>query len=129
MSDYGSAGANAAGAAVGGVFLLLYVALIVALIIALWKIFEKADKPGWASIIPVYNCWVLYDILWPGKALLYFILAFIPFVNVIIGIMAMLRLAKAFGKSVIFALGLIFLGPIFLLILGFGDSTYQPEQL
>ncbi len=24
-------------------------------IVAMWKIFKKADKPGWASIIPIYN--------------------------------------------------------------------------
>lgn len=34
-------------------------------------------------------------------------------------------LAKSFGLGFGFALGLIFLGPIFMLILGFGGSEYE----
>ena len=48
----------------------------------------------------------------------------IPLVNFIIMIMVMLDLAKAFGKGTGFALGLIFLSPIFILILGFGGAQY-----
>ena len=34
-------------------------------------------------------------------------------------------MAKSFGKGVGFAIGLILLSPIFIMILGFGDATYQ----
>jgi hypothetical protein len=34
-------------------------------------------------------------------------------------------IAKSFGKGVAFALGLIFLSPIFYCILGFGSAQYQ----
>lgn len=33
-------------------------------------------------------------------------------------------LAECFGKERIFALGLLFLAPIFMMILAFGDATY-----
>jgi len=39
-------------------------------IIGLWKIFIKAGKPGWASIIPIYNIIVLLEII--GKPLWWF---------------------------------------------------------
>lgn len=46
----------------------------------------------------------------------------------IISIMYSVKLAKAFGKGTGFAIGLIFLSPIFMLILGLGDSTYHGAQ-
>ena len=46
----------------------------------------------------------------------------------IISIMYSVKLAKAFGKGTGFAIGLIFLSPIFILILGLGDSTYHGAQ-
>lgn len=32
-------------------------------IVALWKVFVKAGKPGWAGIIPIYNTVVLLQIV------------------------------------------------------------------
>ncbi|MEO2626057.1 DUF5684 domain-containing protein [Blautia wexlerae] len=42
----------------------------------------------------------------------------------IISIMYSVKLARAFGRGTGFAIGLIFLPPIFMLILGFGDDRY-----
>ena len=39
------------------------------------------------------------------------------------------RLSKAFGHGVGFTIGLIFLSPIFLLILGFGHSKFNKKKL
>jgi len=41
-----------------------------------------------------------------------------------VGIMVVLDLAKSFGQSTGFALGLMFLGFIFYPILGFGSARY-----
>ena len=114
---------------IASITLLIQVLIVVAMFVALWKIFEKADKPGWAALIPIYNTWVFCEILWPNQKVLYFVLFLIPFVNVVIGILSVFRLAKAFDKGIGFALGLLFLYPIFILILGFSDSTYQGEAL
>ncbi|MEA2043640.1 MAG: DUF5684 domain-containing protein, partial [Bacteroidota bacterium] len=51
---------------------IIYLAIIVLMIASLWKIFEKAGKPGWASIIPIYNLIVLLEIV--GKPVWWFIL-------------------------------------------------------
>ena len=42
-------------------------AIVALSVIALWRIFEKAGAPGWASLIPLYNMHVLYRICWQPK--------------------------------------------------------------
>ena len=105
---------------------VLSIALMILLIVAKWKIYEKAGEEGWKSIIPFYSDYILYKIVWGNGWL--FLLLCIPFVNVAINILCMMKLAKAFGQSGAFAVGLIFLPNIFLLILGFGDYTYLGPQ-
>jgi hypothetical protein len=97
-------------------------ALAILVLIAMWRIYEKARKPGWAAIIPIYNIWVLLEIV--GKEGWWIILFFIPFVNIIALIVVLWELAKSFGKDAGFAIGLILLYPIFMLILAFSDAEY-----
>ena len=47
------------------------------------------------------------------------------FINLVIFIWVQNLLAKSFGKSELFTLGLVLLTPIFHLILGFGDAQYR----
>ena len=136
LYDVDTAGMVAASTGVMVAYIIISLAIAVVSIIAMWKIFTKAGKPGWAAIIPVYNLVVLYQIvginpLW----LLMLIGAIIPFVNFIVAIaffvltiLVDIKLAKAFGKSGGFAVGLIFLPFIFQCILGFGKAEYQGIQ-
>lgn len=103
-------------------WLLLVVGLAALMIVSRWKLFIKAGKPGWASIVPFYNSYVLCEIVF-GQGLL-FLLSFVPFVASVFGIICNYQLGKAFGKDVGFALGLIFFPIIFMPILAFGDSRY-----
>ena len=96
--------------------------IVVIEVIGLWKIFTKAGKPGWASIIPIYNVIVLLEII--GKPLWWFLLLLIPCVNIIFVVIVINRLSKSFGQGAGFTIGLIFLGFIFYPLLGFGDYTY-----
>ena len=107
---------------------VVYLAIAVLGIVAMWKIFEKAGEPGWAAIIPFYNLYVLFKITWGNGWKFLFLL--IPIANVVFLIITMVKLAKAFGKSGGFAVGLIFLSIIFYCILAFGDAQYVgvPEQ-
>jgi uncharacterized protein DUF5684 len=110
-------------AAGGAVFLIIvYIAVIVFEIAALWQMFVKADKPGWAAIIPFYNYYVLLKVV--GRPGWWLILYFIPIVNIIVWIIVAIDLAKSFAKSTGFAVGVIFLAFIFIPILGFGPATY-----
>lgn len=106
-----------------GTYIILILVIAVIMIIANWKVFTKAGKPGWASIIPLYNMYVMFEIA--GMNGWMFLLTFIPIVNIIIQIMLYLNLAKKFGKSTGFAIGLILLNPIFLLMLAFGNAEYN----
>ena len=124
-------------------------------IIANWRIFKKAGEAGWKSIIPIYNSYILFKIAWKP---LYFwleivIAAVVGVLNVlapqmenaasvisvvilialvvfcIFNIILFYKLSKAFGHGVGFTLGLLFLNPIFMLILGFGSAQYQGADL
>jgi hypothetical protein len=109
--------------AAAGVAWLVYMAFIVLLIVAQWKIFEKAGEAGWKSLIPFYGGYVLFQIA--GRNGLGFLLLFIPLVNIVVGIMLAIDLAKHFGKSAAFGVvGLFFFNVIGMLMLAFGDAKY-----
>ena len=155
----------AANSALGAVFATLGIFSIVIAIawyilqaVAYWKIFTKAGKPGWHSIIPILNNWDEIDLSWNrtmawvftacvilGSVLFYAgttvtpegqtvmttvgtIGSVISLAAVVIGLINEYKLAKAFGKGFGFFIGLVFLNPIFKLILGFGDAQYQGPQ-
>ena len=101
---------------------LAYIGVIVLVIVSIWKIFEKAGKPGWAAIIPIYNMIVLLEIV--RKPIWWIVLMLIPLVNIVVAIIVYVELAKAFGKSAGFGIGMIFLSFIFLPMLAFGDDQY-----
>lgn len=110
-----------------GVFSLFILALAVFVIIIYWKLFEKAGKPGWASIIPVYNVIVLFDII--GYKWYYIFLLFLGVIPVIGQVAVLLfvisyniKLAKSFGQSTAFGIGLWLVNPVFCAILAFDKS-------
>lgn len=115
------------GGGMGVVGTLFSLALFAFAIIVQWKLFVKAGKPGWASLVPIYNILVLLEIV--GKPWWYLLLLFIPVVDIVILIMVMIDLAKVFGKDGGFAVGLIFLSIIFMAILAFGDAKYLGPQV
>ena len=115
-----------------GILRVLIFYLIIMLIIEIIKytistigkyyINKKAGKPGWSAFIPIYNNYILFEI--SGLEGLYCLLLLIPVVKIVFHIYLCIKLSEAFNKSVAFSLGLIFLNPIFLLILGFDSSKY-----
>lgn len=121
-----SASCSAAGGILAGVFgvmfFVFYLPIILISIISMWKIFTKAGKPGWASIVPIYNTVVMLEII--GRPIWWILLLLIPFVNIVIAIMMLFDLAKAFGKEGAFGLLLLFLPFIGYPILAFGKAKY-----
>ncbi len=122
-----SAPSAAAAAGVGLGLLLVWAILYVAFTaLMFWKVFVKAGQPGWASIVPIYNLIVLLQIA--GRPLWWIIFFVVPCLNmlaIVFIIIVDLDVAKAFGKSVPFAIGMIFLPIIFYPIIGFGSAQYQ----
>jgi hypothetical protein len=105
-------------------WMILALILIVLAIAGLWRTFHKANRPGWAAIIPIYNLYTMVKIA--GRPGWWVILYFIPIVNIIVNIVVSIDVAKAFGKSTAFGvIGLWLFSFIGYLMLGFGDATYR----
>ena len=134
--------------------LILVVAAIylVASLIGRWKVFKKAGKTPWHSLIPVLSRYELYDIAWygwiglvviafqivnilirPASGLTIGAAAFIFFASFFIyfglSIVMKLKMAKSFGKGIAFAFGLVFMEDMLLIVLGLDKSEYYGRTL
>lgn len=116
----------AASAAMGGmmmVMMVVYAIVFVVLIGSMWKLFTKAGKAGWAAIVPVYNSLVQLEII--GRPWWWFLLMFVPLLNIWVSIVICLDFAKAYGKSTGFGVFLILLPIIAFPMLAFSkDAKY-----
>ena len=91
---------------------MIVVVLVLLLMVAAgWKVFEKAGEPGWAILVPIYNVIVMCKIA--KKPWWWLLLMCIPYIGLVWSIWIINRIAKAFGKSGGFTVGLIFVGLIF----------------
>lgn len=116
-----------------GTYSAIAIAFYVLLVIAQWKIFTKAGEAGWKSLIPVYNMVVLYKIIGLSPwLLLIYLTGIIPILGyiaiLVLSVISMVKLGQAFGKGAGFIVGLVFLTPIFQMILGFGSAEYVGQQ-
>jgi hypothetical protein len=132
------------------VFSVIAIVWYVVYIIAGWKIFQKAGEAGWKSLIPFYNIYIQFKfswktvMVWPylicgiaGTAMsmnadstISMIGGLLNLAYLVLMIISYVKLAKAFGKGGGFAVGLLFLEPIFIMILGFGSAQYiGPEGI
>ncbi len=141
-------------------YMFLVVGWYVLTLIARWKIFEKAGLDGWKSLIPFYSDFCTYKIAWTTKYFwvnlaatfigsftssymqslteggqsvpaLISLLSFATALAVLVcNVILYQNLSKKFGHGVGFGLGLMFLTPIFEMILGLGSSRYEgnPEE-
>ena len=122
-----SSGLTGAIAAMGLFFWILSMALGILKIVSLWKIFKKAGKPGWASIVPIYNIYIMCEIA--EKEWWYILLLCVPFVNIYVMIVLYNGMAKKFGKGGGFVVGMILLPVVFFPMLAFGkDATTVNNQ-
>jgi len=113
----------AVGAALGAalmVFIAVFSIVALFMIVCQWIIYTKAGKPGWASIVPIYNIIVMLEIA--GKPWWWLFLFCIPLVNIVFLIMMINGLSKSFGQSGGFTAGLILVGIVFYPILAFSKS-------
>lgn len=100
--------------------IVAYFAVIIFFIYVGWRIYTKADQPGWAVLIPIYQHVVLLRIV--GRPMWWLLLLYVIPVGWFV---IPFDLAKSFGKGTGFGLGLLFLSPIFGPILALGDAEYQ----
>ena len=117
-------GGGAIAALFSGIWMICWFAMMILIIAGMWKTFEKAGKPGWASLIPFYNFYVMFEIV--GRPGWWLILLFVPFVNIVVYILLAIDMAKSFGKDTVYGILLLWLiAPVGYLMLGFSDAEYQ----
>ena len=124
--DAGSAVATGLGAIFGFIIFIWIIGIAIGVfsIICNWKVFKKAGKKGWEAIVPVYNMIVLLEIT--QLPMWYIALFFVPIGNVVVLFLIYIELAKKFGQSAGFGVGLTLLNPIFMAILAFNKNyVYQ----
>lgn len=129
-------------------------------LVARWKVFDKAGIEGWKSLIPIYSDYCTYRISWQTKfywilmaativsgivssrisgyaengdtvpAILNALSTVLGLAVMVINLLMNIKLSEKFGHGILFGLGLIFLTPVFTMILGFGSSDYlgNPEE-
>ena len=123
----------AIGGVVYGAAALIWFALT---ILANWLMFMKAGEAGWKSIIPVYNTYTAYKIAWTPNmfssisggdfwSFSGFLGGLCGLVTIVLSVFYCVNLAKSFGKGLGFTIGLIFLEPIFVMMIAFGSARYQ----
>ena len=144
FDTYSTVDTSGIGALMGGVIIVWLIAMLVALAVSIigivgqWKAFKKAGKGGWDALIPIYNTVVCCQItgITPWWVLIYFAGSIVLGIIPVIGSLASVALsiyflvllnvsvAKSFGKSDSFAVGLIFLKPFFWFALGGKNAQY-----
>ena len=152
MYDYSLAASHEDLAVIFGMFsaafLLISLAVALFMIVVQWRLFKKAGDSGWKCLIPVYNIYTFYKLFWaprwfwitfllglattmtgamltPETAVLMSIVSCVAAIGSgIIGIVSCVKLSRSFGQGGAFAVGLIFLAPIFQAILAFGKFEY-----
>lgn len=110
-----------------GKILLIALLFVLLTIASMWMVFKKAGRSGVASIVPIYNMYVLLQI--SGKPGWWLILLIVPGVGFVFHLLAMLSLAQRFERGILYGLGLVLLPMFFFPMLGFGDAQYRYEEV
>jgi hypothetical protein len=105
-----------------GLYIVMAVLLFVG-IVAQWKLYEKANQPGWTCLVPVLNIIVFLRIVGRPANHAWFFL--IPFYNIYFLVKVYIELCDSFGKSTLMDYILVILFNGFY-ILGLGLS-YEDE--
>ncbi len=106
-------------------YLLIWSAITIPSILVGWLlVFPKAGHARWLALIPGYNIYVLVVGV-ARLSKLWFVLVLIPGVQIIAAILVNVEVARRFGRSEAFGLGLALLGFVFYPILGLSRAKYE----
>jgi signal peptidase I len=102
--------------------LILALIFVLPQLIGLWKLFEKAGRPGWEALVPVYNVVMILKMV--NRPWWWIFYLMIPLIGQLIGIGVYKEFLKAFGKDTFLdlVLGILF-APIYLIFIGFNKDV------
>lgn len=78
-------------------FWLLAFPLLAAYHLGLYRLFEKAGKPGWAALVPFYNVWTWIQIV--GRPKWWIVINYLPVFGVFTSIALHVDLARSFHRN------------------------------
>ncbi len=128
--------------AIGALSVVVMLIWYILLALGRWQMFEKMGQPGWKGFIPIYSDYILYGTCWEtGVFWVALIASAICAVNgtdsgsllvslagtvsTVLEFLLALRVSRSFGHGLLYALGLTFCNPLFVLYLGFGPDRYE----
>ncbi len=120
-------GQSAVSSELSGLFpyLMMWAVITVPSVLLGWVlVFPKAGQARWAALIPGYNIYVLVVGV-ARLSTLWFVLTLIPGVQIVAAILVNVEIARRFGRSDAFGLGLALLGFIFYPALGLSRAEYD----
>lgn len=102
-------------------FIFLFVFIFLIGVLGQWSLYAKANQPGYACLVPVWNVIVFLKIL--GRPAWHLFLLLIPIVNIFVLIKMYVELCNCFGKQKMsdYILMIVFNG-FYILHLGFSDK-------
>ncbi len=118
-----STAADVWGILFGTTMLIVELAFIVLVIAGLWATLNKAGRPGWGAIIPIYNLYLIIKMA--GRPGWWLILYLIPIVNIIIGLIVAIDVSQNFGHGAGYGILLWIFPWLMYLVLGFGSAQYN----
>jgi len=107
--------------------MIILAAFMILYFFANWRLFQKMGAEGWESIVPVYNTYVLFKILYGSGWKMFLLL--IPFYNIYVYIKLCIDFAHQFNKTTGFGIGILFLAPIFECIMAFDGCVFRDGSM
>jgi len=105
-------------AGTGSTMMIVQLALMLFMAYCMFVLAKKMNVPNaWMAFIPLLNVYLAVKMA--GKPGWWFLLFFVPLVNIVVAIVVMHSIVKLRGHTGLFTLGMIFLSIIFMPILAF----------
>jgi hypothetical protein len=114
----------------GAGMLIVWLAIMVFMIVSWWIVFKKAEQPGWAILIPIFNFLVILRVAgkpwwWVFSILLTIIPIAGPILFLVVWVLICNGISKNFGRGAGFTVGLVLLSVVFVPILAFSDDKWS----
>lgn len=107
---------------------LLLVGAFISVYVGSWRMIEKAGRPGWSILVPIYSQLILLDIVEQKRSWIWLWAVFVLFTTVPFDMFVGHELAKRFNRSAAFGVIVCGLFPLIgYTIIGFDrDNPYTP---